>query len=93
MAQSIGHGQHGQAEGQGDAVEPDPDMGKAAARTALPQPPKTSQKVPRSSASVRWASGIRSSCVDKMSRRCQTATGGRTEKLEQIADYTLTRQT
>ena len=27
-----------------------PSSGKAAARTALPQPPKTSQKVPKSSA-------------------------------------------
>jgi hypothetical protein len=33
--------------------------GKAAARTALPQPPKTSQKVPKNSAAARFESGIR----------------------------------
>ena len=32
--------------------------GKAAARTALPQPPKTSQNVPMNSASIRFLSGM-----------------------------------
>jgi hypothetical protein len=31
-----------------------PTSGKAAARTALPQPPRTSQKVPRNSAASRF---------------------------------------
>src|ERR1700740_2151071 len=34
-------------------AKPMPATGKPAARTALPQPPKTSQKVPRNSASPR----------------------------------------
>src|SRR5271168_1490025 len=34
--------------------------GKPAARTAVPQPPKTSQKVPKNSAAARFERGIRS---------------------------------
>jgi hypothetical protein len=33
-------------------MNPIPKSGKAAARTALPQPPRTSQKVPRNSAAI-----------------------------------------
>jgi hypothetical protein len=37
-------------EGQGDASKANPEARKPAARTALPQPPKTSQNVPINSA-------------------------------------------
>src|SRR5688500_14381896 len=37
---------------------PMPTSGNAAARTALPQPPNTSQKVPNSSATARFARGM-----------------------------------
>ena len=41
----------GEAEGEGDAEPADADVGVAVvARTAVPQPPKTSTKVPRNSA-------------------------------------------
>ena len=39
-------------------TKPIPSEGKAAARTALPHPPKTSQKVPKNSANARFDSGI-----------------------------------
>src|ERR1700761_4058048 len=39
-------------------TKPIPRAGKAAASTALPQPPKTSQKVPKNSAMQRRESGI-----------------------------------
>ena len=47
---AIGHRQHGESEGERDAEQADADLGKAAASTALPQPPRTSQNVPRNSA-------------------------------------------
>ena len=40
MADGIGHGQHGQAEGERDTEQADADLGKPAAMTALPQPAK-----------------------------------------------------
>src|SRR5580704_12100322 len=39
-------------------TKPIPRPGNAAARTALPQPPKTSQKVPKNSAKARLDNGI-----------------------------------
>jgi hypothetical protein len=38
-----------------------PTFGKAADNTALPQPPRTSQKVPMNSAVDRWARDIENS--------------------------------
>jgi len=35
-------------------TKPMPRLGNAAAKTALPQPPKTSQKVPKNSAAARF---------------------------------------
>jgi hypothetical protein len=40
-----------------------PTSGNFAAKTALPQPPKTSQKVPMSSANMRFPKGIESSLI------------------------------
>ena len=39
-------------------TNPMPSDGKAAASTALPQPPSTSQKVPRNSAAKRFEMGM-----------------------------------
>jgi hypothetical protein len=54
MAERIGAGHHGQAEGERYAEEPDTQRiavtPNLAASTALPQPPRTSQNVPRDSA-------------------------------------------
>ena len=51
VADGIGHGEHGEAEGERDAGEADADdRESAAASTALPQPPSTSQNVPKNSA-------------------------------------------
>ena len=50
VADGVGHRQHRQAEGERDAEEPDADLGKGAAITALPQPAKVSQNVPMASA-------------------------------------------
>jgi len=55
MADRIGHGQYGQAEGERDPEKADAQRaGKAAANTAAPQPPKTSQNVPKNSATTRF---------------------------------------
>src|SRR5690606_1179889 len=43
-------------------ANPIPSSGKAAASTALPQPPRTSQNVPRNSAAI-FGSMIHSSCI------------------------------
>src|SRR5271156_4883910 len=43
-------------------TKPIPRLGKAAARTALPQPPKTSQKVPKNSAAARFERCIVATC-------------------------------
>ena len=53
VADGVGHGEHGEAEGQRDAVEAD----SLPAMTAAPQPPKTSQNVPRNSAAIRRGMG------------------------------------
>jgi hypothetical protein len=44
-------------------TSPMPTSGNLAAKTALPQPPKTSQKVPMSSANMRFPKGIESSLI------------------------------
>jgi len=49
----IGHGQDSGSEGQGHAIKSNAELGKAAASTALPHPPNTSQNVPIDSAIAR----------------------------------------
>src|SRR5437773_1604205 len=54
-----------------------PTTGTAAASTALPQPPKTSQKVPMNSAAMRLLSDTRSSFCPGRSRRRRSPTAQR----------------
>ena len=86
MTNSIGHSQHGEAKGQRYSVEPDTQIpipeGNAAARTALPQPPKTNQKVPMSSATARCASGIRPPLSGNTRILCQPLPGSETHVRE-----------
>ena len=56
VADGISHGEDREAKGERHANEPDAHLRKAAANTALPQPPKTSQKVPMNSAVRRFVS-------------------------------------
>jgi hypothetical protein len=59
MPNRVGHdGQDREPEGQRHPDEPNPRVGKAAARTAPPQPPNTSQNVPTSSATDRFMSDM-----------------------------------
>ena len=67
VADGVGHRQHRQAEGEGHAEEADADVEGSAlelgaerphARTALPQPPNTSQNVPMNSATPRFQSSM-----------------------------------
>ena len=54
MAHRIGHGENGEPEGEGDAEEADAELREMRrTETAAPQPPKTSQKVPKNSAARR----------------------------------------
>ncbi len=64
---AVGHGQHGQAEGQRHADQTDADLRKAAAITALPQPPKVSQNVPMASAASFFVSMDVLPCWDSIS--------------------------
>ena len=50
MTDGIGHGQHGQAERQGDAQQADPHIGEGGSQHGAPAAPSTSQKVPINSA-------------------------------------------
>lgn len=52
VADGEGHGQHCKAEGESNTENADTE-GELAASTALPQPPRTSQKVPINSAPMR----------------------------------------
>ena len=56
----VGHREDREPEGERDAEQADATCGNAAARTALPQPPKTSQNVPNNSAVTRFDSGMSS---------------------------------
>jgi hypothetical protein len=46
---SVGHGQYSQTKRQRNANKSDAEIGNAAARTAEPHPPNTSQNVPKNS--------------------------------------------
>lgn len=48
-ANRVGHGQNRQTEGERDTQEANAEFRKSSSKTALPQPPKTSQKVPKNS--------------------------------------------
>ena len=58
VADGEGHGQDRQSEGESHAGKADAEARNAAASTALPQPPKTSQKVPSNSAAQRLVRDI-----------------------------------
>src|SRR5690242_12967416 len=55
---------------------PMPTPGKAAARTALPQPPKTSQNVPKTSAAIRRAIGCMGTPFPELRFASETPEGG-----------------
>ncbi len=59
VSNGIGHGQHRHPKAKETPANPMPSSGYAAASTALPQPPKTSQNVPKNSAMTRFEMGIR----------------------------------
>ena len=58
VADGEGHGEEREAKGEGYTDEAYAQLGLAAAMTALPQPPKTSQNVPKNSAAARFESGM-----------------------------------
>jgi len=74
MADRVGHGDDRQPEGERHVQQADPASGNAAASTALPQPPNTSQKVPKYSAPYCFM--IRSSLVTPAGQRPGQADAG-----------------